>query len=114
MPHPEAVVITLSALQKQLLEQIAHRTTNAYRLVRRAQLILLAAEGFSNTAIGQKLDLERTRVRLWRQRWQVAQLCLSAAERTSESTLRQAILEVLSDLTFPAKSEDGPKVQCYN
>ncbi len=53
MPHPKAVVITLSALQKQLLEQIAHRTTNAYRLVRRAQLILLDAEGFSNTAIGR-------------------------------------------------------------
>jgi len=101
MPSPEAIVISLSALQKERLEQIAHRTINPYRLVRRAQLILLSAQGRSNTEIGQQLGLERAQVRLWRQRWHTAALCLSAAEATSEKALNQAILDLLSDEARP-------------
>lgn len=97
MPSPNALVITLSDLQKKLLEQIARRTTHSYRLVRRAQLILWAAQGCNNSEIGQKLDLERRQVRLWRQRWHTASVCLSDAETSGETVLRQAIVDLLND-----------------
>jgi hypothetical protein len=48
------------------------KTTNSYRLVRRAKLILAAASGESNSSISRRLELDREQVRLWRQRWQEA------------------------------------------
>jgi putative transposase len=101
MPTPEAIVISLSSSQQQLLEQMVRCTTHPYRLVRRAKLILWSAQGVSNTAISQHLDLQRAQVRLWRQRWHVASLRLSAAEEKSETALRQAIFDVLSDEARP-------------
>lgn len=69
MPTPKAVAIVLSEKQQQVLEQIVRRTMNPYRLVRRAQLVLAAAGGMSNSQISQQWGLERGQVRLWRQRW---------------------------------------------
>lgn len=72
------------------------------------QLILFAAQGVDNTEIGQQLQLSRSRVRLWRQRWQGALELLAAAEAEglSEEELSRQIIEVLSDdlrLGSPAK-----------
>jgi hypothetical protein len=57
MPTPKAQQLTLSTRQQALLEQIASRTTNSYKLVTRAKLILEAARGVNNTAISQQLQL---------------------------------------------------------
>jgi len=99
MPSPQALPLTLSGRQQSILQQIARRTTNPYRLVRRAQLILFAAQGVKNTEIGQQLQLSRTQVRLWRQRWQGAIESLAAAEAdgSSDQGLTRQIVEVLSD-----------------
>ena len=80
MPNPHALTITLSQRQHSLLQQITRRTTNPHRLVRRAQLILWAADGVNNSQISQRLQLHRTSVRLWRQRWQDAGESLALAE----------------------------------
>jgi putative transposase len=63
MPSPQAEIIILSDRQPTLLKQIVVRTTNPHRLVRRAQLILLAAAGASNSQLAQKLQLDRGQVR---------------------------------------------------
>lgn len=99
MPSPQALPLTLSERQQSILQQIARRTTNPYRLVRRAQLIMFAAQGVNNTEIGQQLQLSRTQVRLWRQRWQEAAESLAAAqaEGISDEGLSRRIIEVLSD-----------------
>lgn len=83
--------------------EIACRSTNPYRLVRRAQLILFAAKGVSNTEIGQQLQLSRSRVRFWRERWQRAAESLTAAEAEgiSDSGLMGQIVEVLNDELRP-------------
>ncbi|WP_211176223.1 hypothetical protein [Brasilonema sp. UFV-L1] len=47
----ERIAIRLTSQQKRLLEQITRARTNPYRLVQRAQLILWAAEGMTNTEI---------------------------------------------------------------
>ncbi|HEY9612344.1 helix-turn-helix domain-containing protein, partial [Allocoleopsis sp.] len=72
MNSPQAQGIMLSERQQAALKQIVRRTTNPYRLVRRAQLILRAAAGASNSQLTRELKLERTQVRLWRERWLAA------------------------------------------
>ena len=59
MPTPYAIEINLSTRQQQILEQITQQTTNTYRLVRRAQLILRAAQGEKNTKLSAQLKLSR-------------------------------------------------------
>jgi len=99
MPSPQAAAIILSDRQQTLLKQIVRRTTNPHRLVRRAQLLLAAADGTSNTQISQQLQLERGQVSLWRTRWLVAapQLAQAEAESVSEQQLLSLITKILSD-----------------
>lgn len=59
MPQAVASAIALSQRQKRLLEQITRAHTNPYRLVQRAQLILWAAAGITNTEIALSLRLTR-------------------------------------------------------
>jgi hypothetical protein len=103
MSIPQAEKIILSHRQQTLLKQIVRRTTNPYRLVRRAQLILLAAAGVSNTQLNRELQLERGQVRLWRERWLAAtsQLATVEAENSSDRELMALIMRVLSDRSRP-------------
>jgi len=103
MPTPHAIPISLSTRQQQILEQIRRQTTNPYRLVRRAQLILGAAQGKSNTELSKELELSRNQVQAWRHRWQQGSVTLMEAEsdEISDSGLRQKIETVLSDEIRP-------------
>ncbi len=103
MSTPQAEKIILSHRQRTLLKQIVRRTTNPYRLVRRAQLILLAAAGVSNTQLNRELQLERGQVRLWRERWLAAtsQLATVEAQNSSDRELMALIMRVLSDRSRP-------------
>ena len=91
--------ITLSCKQQVLLKQIVRCGSNPHRLVRRAQLVLAAAAGKSNTEINQHLELDRGQVRLWRNRWLAASVELAAAEieGVSDEKLIKSIKQVLSD-----------------
>lgn len=99
MPTPKAIAVVLSENQQQVLEQIVRRTTNSYRLVRRAQLILAAARGMSNSEISQQWELDRAQVRVWRQRWVDANSQLETLEAVGADVLEleQKIIELLSD-----------------
>jgi transposase len=59
----------LSRDERQTLERRARQYTLPYRDVVRAKIVLLAAEGLENTAIGERLDLPRPIVSKWRQRF---------------------------------------------
>jgi len=61
MPNPNAQAINLSDRQRKQLEHIGSRTTNAYRLVTRAKVILGAAGGINNTELSHQLQLHRRR-----------------------------------------------------
>lgn len=69
-------------------------------------MILFAAQGLDNTEIGQRLQLSRTQVRLWRQRWQgaIESLAAAEAEGISDEGLTRRIIEVLSDELRPGSS----------
>ncbi len=99
MPSPHALTINVSLWQQQLLQQITRCKTNSYRLVQRAQLVLLAAAGMKNIMIGEQLQLSRTSVRQWRQRWLEAfeKLQTDEAKGISDSQLMQKLVAVLTD-----------------
>lgn len=103
MPTPLAPIVTLSLRQRKTLEGIVRQTTNPHRLVRRAQLILGAADGKSNTDLAAQLALSRTQVQCWRDRWQAASASLTFAEseEVTDAILRQRIASILSDKPRP-------------
>jgi hypothetical protein len=59
MPITKALPIKLSSRQDTILQQIVRETTNPYRLVRRAKLILAAALGENNSSISRRLELDK-------------------------------------------------------
>ena len=61
--------VTLTDEQRGTLQRWARGRTTPARLVRRAQIVLLAAEGRQNDQIATELNLERTIVGRWRQRF---------------------------------------------
>ncbi len=103
MPIPLAKSIILSQRQQTLLKQIVRCTTNPYRLVRRARLVLAAADGVSNTDISQQLHLDRGQVRWWRQRWidGSEQLAQAEVKQVSDKKLMALIEQLLSDRPRP-------------
>jgi len=69
MPRNSPYTVVLTADEKNRLQAIARRYTSQYRDVIRAKVVLLAAEGYSNKQIGQRLDLPRQIVSKWRKRF---------------------------------------------
>lgn len=103
MPTPKAAVIDLSEKQQHCLREIARQTTNPYRLVRRASIILAAAAGESNSAISRQWQLDRNQVRYWRSRWLAAAEKLRLCEQSEEAdvALKQQVLAALADEQRP-------------
>lgn len=103
MPSPHALTINVSQRQQQLLQQITRCKTNSYRLIQRAQLVLFAAGGMKNIMIGEQLQLSRTSVRQWRQRWLEAfeQLQTDEAEGINDLQLMQKLVAVFNDEQRP-------------
>jgi putative transposase len=103
----QAQLVILSPRQEKLLRQIVSKTTNSYRLVRRAKIILGAASGESNSSVSRKLELDRRQVRMWRKKW------LSATEILTEAELRFAndaqILKLITEILADAPRRGTPK-----
>lgn len=61
--------LELSGEVKNQLETMANSRSLPYAQVRRSQIILLSAQGLTNTAIAQRVDLSIKMVGTWRQRF---------------------------------------------
>ena len=61
--------VTLTDEQRVTLRRWSRGRTTPMRLVRRAQIVLLAAEDQQNIEIGEQLGIERTIVGRWRRRF---------------------------------------------
>lgn len=66
-PSPQLVI--LGAADRAVLESAARRSSAPYRLVVRARIVLLAADGLSNCKIAARLDVCDDTVRKWRRRY---------------------------------------------
>ena len=95
----KAMVVTVSARQRTVLERLVRTRTLAQQLAERCRIVLGCAAGQLNIEQADELGVDRQRVRRWRVRWAKAQAALAAAEAegASEEDLRERILRVLSD-----------------
>ncbi len=64
-----APTIELTREERAKLSQLARSRTTTVRLARRAQMVLLAADGVSNAAIAKQVDVGRVQVGRWRTRY---------------------------------------------
>jgi transposase len=69
MPSSVLAPIELSADERAVLESWTRRRTSAQALALRARIVLLAAEGPSNTEIAERLGIARNTVAKWRTRF---------------------------------------------
>jgi DNA-binding NarL/FixJ family response regulator len=69
MPGRSPHEIDLSDAERAELKHLAACYTRPHREVQRAKLVLLAAEGKTNTEIGERLEMSRKAVGRWRKRF---------------------------------------------
>lgn len=92
--------IRVSDRQRAILEKwVLNKAGTPHRLIERCRIILMSAEGLSNTEQGRRLDVDRQRVRRWRVRWAENEERLAAAERegASDKDLADLVVSVLED-----------------
>ena len=96
-----SVEIAVTPRQQVLLKRITRSKKAAQQLVERCRVVLLSAAGLHNEAQGDKLGVDRQRVRRWRHRWARAMASLLAAEAAgaSDQDLEKLIIGVLTDVT---------------
>ena len=98
MPGKAAKVL-ITERQQEILTTMTRSRGCAQGLAQRANLILLAFEGWDNQAIAEFLGCERHGIGIWRRRWKEAFDRLVLIECLEEpGDLRHAIEDVLSDL----------------
>ncbi len=78
-------MINLSETEQQELEGLIRRHNTAQKLVRRARIILLSAQGQSRSQLARQLGVQRSVVLTWVKRWlETAGKGLSVIERLSD------------------------------
>ena len=98
MPGMAAKVV-ITERKQQRLQTMAFARGCPQGLARRAEIVLLAFDGFTNEEIAAKLRCERHGVGIWRKRWQRAFSRLTVIECVEKPpALRESIAEVLGDL----------------
>lgn len=85
----QATQVILSEKEQEELRQITRRHRSEQQMVQRAQIVLAAAQGYSNARIARDLRINVDTVRLWRDRWVALQgielSSLSVAERLQDA-----------------------------
>ena len=69
MPGPQPTQIELEKESRNELLELVHRHRTPQQLAKRAQIVLMAADGKNHTQIARKLGVTVDTARLWRNRW---------------------------------------------
>jgi len=106
--------VLLSAPERQELEALSRSRSMPHALVTRARIVLLAADGHSNTAIGDRLRLSKPTVGSWRQRYltQRVQGLYDEPRPGGPRSISDEDLAVLLRKTLKTKPTDGTHWTC--
>ena len=89
MAGAQATKLELTAAERRELTRLVAARSTGQQMVLRARIVLVAADGLTNAAVGRVLGISREAVRLWRDRWaglQAAPLSdLAVAERLADA-----------------------------
>src|SRR4051812_1683428 len=69
MPDPRPVVIVLSEAEREQLESWSRRRSSAQALAERSRIVLAAADGLNNTEIAERVGVNVSTARRWRNRF---------------------------------------------
>jgi transposase len=107
VPHLPAPILTDDERQK--MEAWVRRPKTSQRLALRSRIVLLAAEGWTNTAIARRLRVSMPTVGKWRQRFGVNRLEGLADEPRPgpPRTIADAMIEDVIGKTLETKPEDA-------
>lgn len=100
----KAVTISVSDRQRSILERWQkNKAGTSAQLIERCSIILLSADGVSNTEQGRILGIDRQRARRWRTRWSENEVRLEAAELegASDRDLSNLLRTLLADEQRP-------------
>ena len=95
-----AVEITVSDRQRAMLSRWSrNKAVTSQRLCERCQIVLLCAQGLSNSETGRRVGVDRQRCRRWRRRWSDSEARLAAAELegVSDKDLTTLLTDLLAD-----------------
>jgi transposase len=95
----QSVTVTVTTMERQILEPLARAKAAPHRLVERCRIVLLSAAGWANETQADELGIDRQCVRRWRHRWAKARPALAAAEnrQASAKDLEKLIIGILMD-----------------
>jgi transposase len=84
-----ATKVELTGAEREALTRLVAARSTAQQVVLRARIVLVAADGRTNAAVGRVLGVSREAVRLWRDRWVSLQAApvseLSVADRLADA-----------------------------
>jgi transposase len=107
--------LVLDPGQRELLESLAKSRTAEHRLVQRAQVLLHAACGVSNTDIAVLAGVTRVTVRAWRAEFVergLADLGKVAEGRGRKASIPQAMIDQIVELTLHSRPEGAAHWSC--
>jgi len=96
----KAAKITVSDRQRAILDKWSrNKAGTPQRLFERCQIIVMCAEGISNSEQGRRLGVDRQRPRRWRKRWADNKDRLTAAELegVNDKDLAKLLTGILAD-----------------
>ncbi len=102
MAHARAITVT--ERQRTILEGwVRSRANTPARLVERARIILMSAEGIVNVEQARRLGVNRQRIRRWRTRWaeEFGRLEAAELEGATAKDLAALMLALLADEQRP-------------
>ena len=100
MRGPKPLHIIVTERQKEILETIVRRQKSEQRLVRRARIVLLAAQDLRNEEIARQVGSGRQIVRTWRKRWHEAQSEFELMEQKLTQPVEGTELEGVSESQY--------------
>ena len=106
--------ITVTPNARQQLESMVRSQSLAQGLVRRARIVLLAADGMTNTDVAQQLGLSKPTVGKWRQRF-IEQGLMGLYDELRPGAPRSIDDERIAELirtTLKSKPKDGTHWTC--
>jgi hypothetical protein len=103
-----ALPITLTQRQRVILDAMTRSRTAEQRLVERARIVTMSADGVLNVEQGRKLGVDHQRIERWRRRWRKVVPDLAAAEErgASDAELHALIEAALDDAVACEKPEE--------
>ena len=110
-----AAPLAISDGQREVLEALAGSRAAAHRVVQRAQVLLLAADGVSNTEIGEVVGVSRPTVLAWRGQFEKDGLTgfgeVAKGRGRKPSISDEKVAEIV-DLTLHSKPEGETHWSC--